>query len=80
MVKLANMRMPFGKYTSRYLVDLPETYLILFSNKGFPKGELGDMLRSVLEIKTNGLEYLLTPLRDKNNISFKKNDAETHLA
>ncbi len=61
--KLANMRMPFGKYANRRLIDLPETYLIWFARKGFPKGELGDMLRSVLEIKTNGLEYLLDPLK-----------------
>jgi len=61
--KLANMRMPFGKYANHRLIDLPETYLIWFSRKGFPKGELGDMLRSVLEIKTNGLEYLMEPLK-----------------
>ncbi len=61
--KLANMRMPFGRYAQRRLIDLPETYLIWFSHKGFPPGELGDMLRSVLEIKTNGLEYLLDPLK-----------------
>ncbi len=60
--KLANMKMPFGKYTDWYLVDLPETYLIWFKDKGFPEGQLGEMMRSILEIKTNGLEYLLKPL------------------
>lgn len=63
LIKLANERMPFGKYTNWRLIDLPETYLIWFSRKGFPKGQLGDMLHSVLEIKTNGLEYLLAPLK-----------------
>jgi len=63
LIKLANARMPFGKYTDTRLIDLPERYLLWFQTKGFPKGELGDMLRSVLEIKTNGLEYLLTPLK-----------------
>lgn len=63
LVKLANARMPFGKYSNTRLIDLPERYLLWFQNKGFPKGELGDMLRSVLEIKTNGLEYLLNPLK-----------------
>jgi uncharacterized protein (DUF3820 family) len=62
-VKLARMRMPFGKYNGWLLIDLPETYLIWFRQKGFPKGELGSMLESVLEIKTNGLEYLFEPLR-----------------
>ena len=57
MLKLAKMRMPFGKYKGRLLIDLPEPYVVWFSRKGFPKGELGDMLRTVYEIKTNGLEY-----------------------
>jgi len=63
LVKLANMRMPFGRYAHWRLVNLPETYLIWFSYRGFPKSELGDMMRSILEIKTNGLEYLLEPLK-----------------
>ena len=65
LIKLANTRMPFGKYKDQRLVDLPEPYVVWFSRKGFPKGELGDMLRMVYEIKTNGLECLLKPLRDK---------------
>ncbi|MBN2442011.1 MAG: DUF3820 family protein [Spirochaetales bacterium] len=63
LLKLARMKMPFGKYAGRYLVDLPESYVIWFSHKGFPPGELGDMLRAVLEIKANGLEYLFTSLK-----------------
>jgi hypothetical protein len=55
--------MPFGKYAGRYLTDLPEPYVVWFSLKGFPPGELGDMLRAVYEIKVNGLEYLFKPLR-----------------
>jgi uncharacterized protein (DUF3820 family) len=55
--------MPFGRYTDCRLIDLPESYLIWFSHKGFPKGQLGDMLKAVLEIKTNGLERLLDPLK-----------------
>jgi uncharacterized protein (DUF3820 family) len=63
--ELANYRMPFGKYKDRLLIDLPEPYVVWFSRKGFPDGKLGDMLRSVYEIKTNGLEHLLKPLRKK---------------
>ena len=55
--------MPFGKYKDRYLVELPESYLIWFSRQGFPEGKLGRMLASILEIKMNGLEKLLVPLR-----------------
>jgi uncharacterized protein (DUF3820 family) len=65
LLKLAKMRMPFGRYKGRHLIDLPEPYVVWFSRKGFPKGELGEMLRMVYEIKINGLEYLLKPLQYK---------------
>ena len=55
--------MPFGKYKDRYLADLPESYLIWFSREGFPSGKLGQMLAAMLELKLNGLEKLLRPLR-----------------
>ncbi len=63
LLKLAKMRMPFGKYKDRLLIDLPEPYVVWFSQKGFPEGQLGEMLRIVYEIKLNGLEYLFKPLR-----------------
>ncbi len=63
LLKLANYRMPYGKYATRRLIDLPEPYVIWFANKGFPNGELGKMLRIVHEIKINGLEYLFEPLK-----------------
>jgi uncharacterized protein (DUF3820 family) len=65
LIKLAHYRMPFGKYSNRLLIDLPEPYVVWFANKGFPNGELGKMLRIVHEIKINGLEYLFEPLRPK---------------
>lgn len=63
LLKLARMRMPFGKYKERRLIDLPEPYVVWLARKGYPAGELGDMLRMVYEIKVNGLEYLFNPLR-----------------
>ncbi|MEA3359525.1 MAG: DUF3820 family protein [Thermodesulfobacteriota bacterium] len=63
LLKLANTRMPFGKYKGRLLIDLPEPYVIWFAKKGFPKGELGRMLNILYEVKINGLEYLFKPLR-----------------
>ena len=65
LLKLADYRMPFGKYANRLLIDLPEPYVIWFANKGFPNGELGEMLKIVHEIKINGLEYLFEPLRNR---------------
>jgi uncharacterized protein (DUF3820 family) len=55
--------MPFGRYKDLPLVDLPEPYVVWFAQQGFPKGELGEMLRMVHEIKVNGLEYLFKPLK-----------------
>ncbi|MBW2638266.1 MAG: DUF3820 family protein [Deltaproteobacteria bacterium] len=63
LLKLAQAKMPYGKYAGRYLVDLPESYVIWFSRTGFPEDDLGDMLRTVYEIKINGLEYLFDELK-----------------
>jgi len=63
LLKLAKTRMPFGRYKGRLLVDLPRPYVIWFAKKGFPEGELGRMLKILYEVKVNGLEYLLKPLR-----------------
>lgn len=62
LVKLARARMPFGKYSGRLLIDLPEAYVVWFANKGYPEGELGILLASLYDIKANGLEGLLRPL------------------
>ena len=65
LLELAATKMPFGKYSGRLLIDLPEPYVIWFAQKGFPKGRLGEMLATIYEIKVNGLEYLFDPIRNK---------------
>ena len=62
---LVTREMPFGKYKGTLLCDLPEPYLVWFHTKGFPDGKLGGLLATIYEIKVNGLEYLLKPLREK---------------
>lgn len=61
---LANMKMPFGRYKGRRLIDLPEPYLVWFSGQGFPEGKLGELLHLAFEIKVNGLEKLIHPLKE----------------
>ncbi len=63
---LVTIKMPFGKYKGWILCDLPEPYLVWYHSKGFPAGKLGEMLGTLYEIKLNGLEYLLKPLRDQS--------------
>ncbi len=64
LIELVRMRMPFGKYKNYILCDLPEPYLVWFHRKGFPQGEIGMLLSALYEIKVNGLEYLLEPIKD----------------
>jgi uncharacterized protein len=63
LLQLVRMKMPFGKYKDRLLCDLPVSYLEWFKQKGFPRGKLGVLLETLYEIKINGLEELLNPLK-----------------
>ncbi|HYF70414.1 MAG TPA: DUF3820 family protein [Ohtaekwangia sp.] len=63
LLDLVKMKMPFGKYKGIVLCSLPVSYLEWFAKKGFPEGKLGMLLATLYEIKLNGLEYLLTPLK-----------------
>lgn len=60
---LVSMPMPFGKYKGTLLCNLPVSYLEWFQREGFPKGKLGMLLATMYEIKINGLERLLDPLK-----------------
>ncbi len=66
LIRLVTMTMPFGKYEGRLLIDIPEEYLLWLNNKGMPDGKLGLLLSLALEIKMNGLEDILKPLRSRN--------------
>ena len=39
LITLAHAKMPFGKYVGRYLIDLPEHYIVWYNRK-VTKGEL----------------------------------------
>lgn len=65
LIDLAHTRMPYGKYEGRFLIDLPEYYVVWYHNKGFPKGKLGIMLTTVYELKVNGLEYIVRNIQQQ---------------
>lgn len=71
LLDLVNMQMPFGKYKGALLCNIPVSYLEWFNQKGFPQGKLGILLQTMYEIKLNGLEDLLKPLKNKNNFLWK---------
>jgi uncharacterized protein (DUF3820 family) len=64
LLDLVKMQMPYGKYKGYLICNIPESYLLWYKDKGFPKGKLGDLLATMFEIRVNGLEYLLTPLKN----------------
>jgi uncharacterized protein (DUF3820 family) len=54
--------MPYGRFQSRYITELPVSYLEWIHRKGYPSGNLGQYLSTMHEIKINGLDYLLDPI------------------
>lgn len=66
LLDLVKMQMPYGKYKGYLICNIPESYLLWYKDKGFPKGKLGDLMATMFEIRVNGLEYLLTPLKNQN--------------
>lgn len=65
LIKLAHTIMPFGKFKGRYLINLPEHYIVWYKSKGFPAGTLGKQLELVYELKLNGLEELIHNIQKK---------------
>jgi uncharacterized protein (DUF3820 family) len=63
LVSLVTSRMPFGKHKDQLFCNLPVSYLEWFAREGFPKGKLGMQLQTIYEIKINGLESLLDPIK-----------------
>lgn len=63
LAKLTDFRMPFGKYSKTLLIDLSLSYLNWFSKNGFPRGELGQLMRVVHDVKLGGMEHLFENIR-----------------
>ena len=63
LIELVTTRMPYGKFKGKLICDLPEYYLVWYRGKGFPDGKIGMLLASIYEIKLNGLEKVLEPIK-----------------
>jgi len=63
LLNLLDIKMPFGKYKGRFIIDIPEYYLVWFKEKGFPEGKLGELLELAYEIRLNGLEEMVYKLK-----------------
>ena len=67
---LIHYRMPFGMFGPKQyppkgvlLVDLPMEYLSWFHNRTYPKGQLGELMMQVYELKAVGMDALFDPIR-----------------
>lgn len=63
LLKLAFMKMPFGKFKGQFLSSVPEPYFVWFKRQGFPKGKLGQRMQMCYDLKVNGQENILFELR-----------------
>jgi uncharacterized protein len=70
LAEMMRTHMPFGKYGPAHfpprgvvLCDLPLEYLAWFARKGFPQGRLGELLRSLHQLKTDGCDEVFDPFR-----------------
>jgi len=64
--RLVTVTMPYGRYQGRLIADLPGAYLAWYARKGFPPGDLGNLLALALEIDHKRLKRLLDPLRKRS--------------
>ena len=62
--------MPFGKYGPDHypphgvpLFDLPLEYLCWFGKKGWPQGRIGELLRVLHQLKTDGCDEIFDRFR-----------------
>ena len=48
LLTLVDLKMPFGKYAGRAILDMPEAYLLWFKEKHAGGKELGILLRQLV--------------------------------
>lgn len=70
---ISRTRMPFGKYGPESfppagipIYDLPWEYLHWFSQRGFPPGQLGQLLEVVYHMKSDGSDVVFDAFRRKS--------------
>ncbi len=70
LADIARLHMPFGKFGPEHfpphgvpIYDLPAEYLQWFTRHGWPRGELGRLLRIVYQMKADGSDFAFDPMR-----------------
>jgi uncharacterized protein len=72
LADISRMHMPFGKYGPDHfppngvpLYDLPLEYLAWFARRGFPTGRLGELLKILHQLKTDGCDEVFDEFRKR---------------
>jgi len=85
LMEIGRTYMPFGKFGPKHypprgvpITDLPPEYLAWFKERGFPKGQLGELLEQVFEIKQCGADMVFDPLRQKRGGRFRLQKPKTN--
>ena len=70
LADIAGTFMPFGKFGPVHhpphgvpLFDLPLEYLCWFQKRGWPRGRIGELLRIVHQLKTDGCDEIFDRFR-----------------
>jgi hypothetical protein len=70
LADISRVNMPFGKFGPEHfpprgvpIYDLPVEYLHWFTRRGWPKGELGRLLRIVYQMKVDGSDSAFDGMR-----------------
>jgi hypothetical protein len=72
LADLGRWYMPFGKYGPEHyppngvpLYDLPLEYLMWFERRGWPGGRLGELLKLLHQLKSDGCDEVFDEFRKK---------------
>ncbi len=68
--QLKHYRIPYGMFGPAFyppkgvlLIDLPIEYLNYFHMRSYPKGEIGDLMEQIYELKAIGMDHLFNDIR-----------------
>lgn len=64
LVKLANEKIFFGKHSGKFIIDLPEPYLLWLRKQDLSNSRFKKLVEEVCLLKENGLEPLVRKFRE----------------
>lgn len=63
LIMLANKKIYFGKHSGKYILDLPEPYLLWLRKQDLDNEKFRFLVEEICSLKENGLEGLVRKFR-----------------